>query len=843
MCLLCLYGAMHDSYGGSPPSLNAAPASVSGRTVMAFYYTWYGTPGFNGSWLHWNEGGHHPDRRTPAGLPDIGSTHHPPVLYDSLDPALVRRHLREASGAGINVLIPTWWAPNDRHDRAFALLLREAEARLKNPAFPAVTLAAHYELVPENVPDPVSATVNGLLFLLNTYGDSPAYYRHEGKPVIFVYARAVSQLSRDQWREVLRRVRADRPALIVGDSTDPALYGVFDALFDYNPVGAVVAGDDMEQRYREAVQEARSHRRPAMVTVLPGYDDSHIGRAAPIIAPREDGRLYMRLWNAALDAQPDWVLITSFNEWHEGSEIEPSIEHGDRYLTLTRDFARMFHTGQPLVLRDAREIETPLPMLRGAVVITPVQGSRFALEETGNGGIVAHNRSAGPGRLRVNVRDDEEPYAFERGREDRLWRVLPPDSRRRREYVYTLATGTSAEIWQPETFIAARPDSPYRDMVDLRLHLELTSEAPGAEPRQWRVYPDGTFPIRIRLRNEGNQILDRGETELWAPEGWGIDRSEFFRQLKPGQAASTVLTVRPSPRAAIGRPAPAFVWVRFHPAAKTGEGAGNRNGQRLLFQSSVDLLPIRPVETQFRYGAREETTLHLKNLFPDRTLKGTASFRAAEGRTLKDREKSFTLKRDARLRFDQQLPDVEPPALRRTYATLMLGRYRQLTSAVDTATLALGATNEPQGVEWVDWEDGRMEPVTDTKGPARRAVPHRPGEPHYAYFNVTAGLPAVGDTYVQVEYQDEGTGVLRLQYDSMDPKATLEGRYKDAGEVRLTNTGAWKRQTWKLADARFAGRQNGSADFRLAFGPEPLLLRRVTVSKWPPPEIPNVPNG
>ena len=35
-------------------------------------------------------------------------------------------------------------------------------------------------------------------------------------------------------------------------------------------------------------------------------------------------------------AQP-FLLITSFNEWHEGTELEPSTEYGEMYLKLTRE--------------------------------------------------------------------------------------------------------------------------------------------------------------------------------------------------------------------------------------------------------------------------------------------------------------------------------------------------------------------------------------------------------------------------------------------------------------------------------------------------------------------------
>jgi Glycosyl hydrolase family 99 len=36
------------------------------------------------------------------------------------------------------------------------------------------------------------------------------------------------------------------------------------------------------------------------------------------------------MWRAALDAGADFVTITSYNEWGEGTQIEPA-GHGGRY--------------------------------------------------------------------------------------------------------------------------------------------------------------------------------------------------------------------------------------------------------------------------------------------------------------------------------------------------------------------------------------------------------------------------------------------------------------------------------------------------------------------------------
>jgi hypothetical protein len=71
---------------------------------------------------------------------------------------------------------------------------------------------------------------------------------------------------------------------------------------------------------------------------------------------RDGSRLYETLWREAIAADPDWILITSFNEWHEGSEIEPSVEHGEVYLTLTKKWSAAFHAPRGAELRTPGSI-------------------------------------------------------------------------------------------------------------------------------------------------------------------------------------------------------------------------------------------------------------------------------------------------------------------------------------------------------------------------------------------------------------------------------------------------------------------------------------------------------
>ena len=81
-----------------------------------------------------------------------------------------------------------------------------------------------------------------------------------------------------------------------------------------------------------------------MAPVAPGFDDRAVRQHGTVV-PRDGGATYDRTWRAALAADPAWILVASWNEWHESSEIERSREHGTRYLEATRAWADRFRAG------------------------------------------------------------------------------------------------------------------------------------------------------------------------------------------------------------------------------------------------------------------------------------------------------------------------------------------------------------------------------------------------------------------------------------------------------------------------------------------------------------------
>jgi hypothetical protein len=74
--------------------------------------------------------------------------------------------------------------------------------------------------------------------------------------------------------------------------------------------------------------------------VAPAYDDTvnRPERGFKIPAQPGGASTYERMWSSALQHTPDLVVVATFNEFFEGSSIEPSVEFGKGFLNQTRAF-------------------------------------------------------------------------------------------------------------------------------------------------------------------------------------------------------------------------------------------------------------------------------------------------------------------------------------------------------------------------------------------------------------------------------------------------------------------------------------------------------------------------
>ncbi len=334
------------------------------RRVMAFYYPWYGVPdgpGGDGRTVHW--GRIDPDKH------DVAKSEHWPALgpYDSHDPETIDRHCTWAKEAGIDTLVLSWWGHGNYTDRPVPRLLDACKTH-------GLSACIYYETCPN--PKTPQATARDLARVAERYGDHPAYLKADGKPVVFVYVRAMQQLGLEGWLRtaVLLDERVDPGVALIADGFSGAAARVFDGLHTYNTAGQIRQKPPDEIRrwaratYPHPVALAADARRISTLTVIPGYDDTKI-REPGLRVPRYEGRSYRVQWEEAIAADPHWILITSFNEWHEGSEIEPSREHGRAYLDATAKFTKQFKSRPrtPHAPTDGGATEADLARLRKAL--------------------------------------------------------------------------------------------------------------------------------------------------------------------------------------------------------------------------------------------------------------------------------------------------------------------------------------------------------------------------------------------------------------------------------------------------------------------------------------------
>jgi transposase len=87
----------------------------------------------------------------------------------------------------------------------------------------------------------------------------------------------------------------------------------------------------------------------------------------PLFRDRADGAYYDAQWLAAIAARPDWVLVTSWNEWYENTQIETSELYGDAYVRSTAAWARRFRCemNPPSIKRPDRTCDEEGPASGG----------------------------------------------------------------------------------------------------------------------------------------------------------------------------------------------------------------------------------------------------------------------------------------------------------------------------------------------------------------------------------------------------------------------------------------------------------------------------------------------
>lgn len=266
-----------------------APAARAG-TVAIFYYPWYGTPGADGGWQHWNQNGHTPPL-------DVYSRFYPlRGAYSSSSRKTVDSQMAEIGAAGVDEVIVSWWGRGSAEDRRLPVVLASARAH-------GLRVAVHLEPYGGRTPATVAADL--------------AYVAHLGIRDVFVYHPRDFAVT--DWASLLAAAPASLRVFSGDEDVGFAVHGGFAGFYTYDFITYGAA------KFIRLCAEAHKAHILCAPSVGPGYDGIRAGEA-PVTKGRRDGWTYDFLWRSALAATPDYVTITSYNEWGEGTQIEPAVD-------------------------------------------------------------------------------------------------------------------------------------------------------------------------------------------------------------------------------------------------------------------------------------------------------------------------------------------------------------------------------------------------------------------------------------------------------------------------------------------------------------------------------------
>ena len=316
----------------NPPPTQPGDVQPGFPIRAVFYYPWFPEA--------WNQQGYNPFTNY---TPSLG-------FYDSSSVSVIHNHISAMTYGNIGAAILSWWGQGSMTDQRVATTLG-ATPGSSNPSF---RWTLYYENEAQGDPG-VAQIENDLQYIQSHYGSDPSFLRVNGKFVLFVYAGAADSCGMaDRWAQADNAL--GHPAYIV--------------LKVFAGYRTCASQPDSWHQYSPAV--AADEQRGYSYAISPGFwkkgENPRLGRD-------------LTRWNtnvSSMIASGDpWQLVTTFNEWGEGTSVESAMEWAStssfgQYLDILHNNGN----GNPPPVTSTPAItptrtQTPPPSPTGTVTVPP----------------------------------------------------------------------------------------------------------------------------------------------------------------------------------------------------------------------------------------------------------------------------------------------------------------------------------------------------------------------------------------------------------------------------------------------------------------------------------------
>jgi hypothetical protein len=313
--------------------------------IVAHYMPWFESKPVSGHWgWHWTMNHFDPERSDSSGRREIASHVYPLIgPYDSADPDVLEYHTLLMKVAGIDGVVADWYGSEDFND--YAVIHRRTSALFDSLRRRGLKFAVCYEdrvlraMAERGKWTPAQAVEHGKIhmrFCEENWFLDPGYVMMGGKPLLMVFGP--DYLKPTQWEAILSGMQRpptfltlhERRPPAVGSFAWPPMWAAKDGVLDATGLDAYLdrfAGQDGQK----------------VPCAFPGFHDIYKEAGTQpshgYLDPRKGGTFRHTL-DRALGSGSPVVQVATWNDFGEGTCIEPTREDGYRYLEAVQDARR-----------------------------------------------------------------------------------------------------------------------------------------------------------------------------------------------------------------------------------------------------------------------------------------------------------------------------------------------------------------------------------------------------------------------------------------------------------------------------------------------------------------------
>jgi hypothetical protein len=325
------------------------------KTVMVYYMPWFTSKPVSGEWgWHWTMNHFDPERVNASGQREIASWYYPLIgPYDSSDPAVLEYHVLLMKLSGIDGVIVDWYGCADYLDyavnnrAAIKLMGFTRRAGLKfSICYEDQTILHMIEggfLARSNAIDRARRDMECLE--KNFFSDA-TYFRLNGRPLLLNFGPQFFVTNSD-WENLFSVLAAsNRPAFFTEDNRLPVSDGAFawpPMWLSQAPGTAGVLSDAALQRYLIGFDQKAAAWPLSVSSAFPRFHDvyqrSGVRNYWGYLGDRH-GETFEETLRHAMTNQSPVVQIVTWNDFGEGTVVEPTEEYGYRDLGMLQDSRR-----------------------------------------------------------------------------------------------------------------------------------------------------------------------------------------------------------------------------------------------------------------------------------------------------------------------------------------------------------------------------------------------------------------------------------------------------------------------------------------------------------------------